>query len=333
MQQLHALGEVTALLERDGIDYWLFGGWAVDFHVGRVTREHGDVDLAVWLDDEDRIASLLRASGWRHAPEPDEDGGTGYERDGVRVELTRLVKDGGDRVLIPLRAGAVVFSEEPLGNEARELLGVRARIIPLALLRDGKSRPRDDHDDAAKDRADYDALSPVHVRRLVADELAEHLDGLADVLEDCVAGGASVSYMWPFSHEQARAAFEEFAADAADGRRLILAAFDGDRLVGTVQVNLALPPNQPHRGEIAKLLVRRSARGRGIAQRLMEQAEVEARVEGKTLLVLDTVTGSTAERLYDRLGWTRIGVVPDFALYPDGRPCDATIFWKRLDPS
>jgi hypothetical protein len=124
---------------------------------------------------------------------------------------------------------------------------VRARTVPLALLRDGKSRPRDDHDDAAKDRADYDALSPVHVRRLAADELAEHLDGLADVLEDCVAGGASVSYMWPFSHEQARAAFEEFAADAADGRRLILAAFDGDRLVGTVQVNLALPPNQPHR--------------------------------------------------------------------------------------
>jgi GNAT superfamily N-acetyltransferase len=240
------------------------------------------------------------------------------------------VKDGGGRVLIPLRAGAVVFSDEPLGNEARELLGVRARTIPLALLRDGKSRPRDDNDDAAKDRADYSALSPIQVRLLGADELAEHLDGLADVLEDCVAGGASVSYMWPFSQEQARAAFEEFAADAADGRRLILAAFDGDRLVGTVQVNLALPPNQPHRGEIAKLLVHRSARGRGIAQRLMEQAEVEARAEGKTLLVLDTVTGSTAERLYDRLGWTKLGVVPNFALYPDGRPCDATIFWKEL---
>jgi GNAT superfamily N-acetyltransferase len=333
VQQLHALGEVTALLDRNGIEYWLFGGWAVDFHVGRVTRAHDDVDLAVWLEDEKRVASLLHANGWQHAPEPDEDGGTGYERDGVRLELTRLVSDGAGRVLIPLRAGSVVFSEEPLGNDARELQGMSARIIPLTLLRDGKSRPRDDREDAAKDRADYDVLSPIQVRLLGADELAEHLDALAEVLEDCVAGGASVSYMWPFSHEQARAAFEGFAADAADGRRLILGAFDGDRLVGTVQVNLALPPNQPHRGEIAKLLVHRSARGRRIAERLMEQAEAEARAEGKTLLVLDTVTGSTAERLYERLGWTRIGVVPDFALYPDGRPCDATIFWKRLDQS
>jgi GNAT superfamily N-acetyltransferase len=97
-----------------------------------------------------------------------------------------------------------------------------------------------------------------------------------------------------------------------------------------VQVHLALPPNQPHRGEIAKLLVHRSARGRGVAQLLMEGAEAEARAEGRSLLVLDTVTGSAAERLYDRLGWTRVGVVPGFALYPDGRPCDATFFWKAL---
>jgi GNAT superfamily N-acetyltransferase len=306
VQQLHALDEVATLLERNGVDYWLFGGWAVDFYAGRVTRAHGDVDFVVWLEDEDRVAALLRANGWRHAPEPDEDGGTGYERGGVRVELTRLVGDEAGRVLIPLRAGPVVFSEAPLGSHARELLGVRARIVPQSLL------------------------SSLQVRRLGADDLAEHLDALADVLEDCVAGGASVSYMSPFSHEQARAAFEGFAADAAAGRRLILAAFDGDRLVGTVQVNLALPPNQPHRGEIAKLLVHRSARGRGIAEQLMEQAEKEALANGKTLLVLDTVTGSTAERLYDRLGWTRVGVVPNFALYPDGRPCDATIFWKRL---
>jgi GNAT superfamily N-acetyltransferase len=214
-----------------------------------------------------------------------------------------------------------------------ELRGVCARVIPLALLRAGKSSPRDDPDDAAKDLADYEVLSEVQVRRLAADELAEHLDALADVLEDCVAGGASVSYMWPFSHEDARTAFAGFAADVEHGRRLILAAFDHGRLVGTVQVNLALPPNQPHRGEIAKLLVHRSARGRGIAQKLMERAEEEARNEGKMLLVLDTVSGSTAERLYDRLGWTRVGVVPDFALYPDGRLCDATIFWKRLDPA
>jgi GNAT superfamily N-acetyltransferase len=97
-----------------------------------------------------------------------------------------------------------------------------------------------------------------------------------------------------------------------------------------VQVILAVPPNQPHRGEIAKLLVHRSARGRGIAQRLMERAEAEARTEGKTLLVLDTVTGDGAERLYERLDWTKVGVIPGYALYPDGRPCDATVFWKSL---
>lgn len=170
----------------------------------------------------------------------------------------------------------------------------------------------------------------IEVRRLAPVEVHEQLDALAGVLVDCVAGGASVSYMAPFSHENARGAFEGFAAEVEQGGRLLLAAFaDGD-LVGTVQVILALPPNQPHRAEIAKLLVHRSVRRRGIAQLLMERAEAEARTEGKTLLVLDTVTGDSAERLYERLGWTRVGVIPDYALYPDGRPCDTTIFWKSL---
>jgi GNAT superfamily N-acetyltransferase len=170
----------------------------------------------------------------------------------------------------------------------------------------------------------------IEIRRLRGDELHEQLDGLAGVLADCVAGGASVSYMAPFSQEQARAVFEEMAAEVEQGRRLLLAAFADGQLVGTVQVILALPPNQPHRGEIAKLLVHRSARNLGIAQRLMEQAESEARAEGKTLLVLDTVTGDNAERLYTRLGWTSVGVIPGYALYPDGRPCDTTVFWKAL---
>src|SRR6202022_2745983 len=150
----------------------------------------------------------------------------------------------------------------------------------------------------------------IEIRRLGATELHAQLDGLADVLADCVAGGASVSYLAPFTHEQARAAFEDFAAEVELGRRLILAAFAEGRLVGTVQVILALPPNQPHRGEIAKLLVHRSARKRGIAQLLMERAESESRAEGKTLLVLDTVTGDDGERLYARLGGTRGGVCP-----------------------
>jgi GNAT superfamily N-acetyltransferase len=174
------------------------------------------------------------------------------------------------------------------------------------------------------------APEPIEIRRLAGTELRAHLGALAGVLHDCVAGGASVSYLAPFSHEQAREAFEGFSAEVEQGRRLLLAAFaDGD-LVGTVQVILAVPPNQPHRGEIAKLLVHRSARKRGIAQLLMEHAELEARAEAKTLLVLDTVTGDPAERLYERLGWTKVGVIPDYALYPDGTPCDTTIFWKAL---
>ena len=172
----------------------------------------------------------------------------------------------------------------------------------------------------------------MEVRRLRGDELPEHVDGLARILHDVVAGGASVSYLAPFSLDDARAAYEGFAASAAAGERVILAAFDDGELVGTVQVVLALPPNQPHRAEIAKLLVHRAARGRGVARRLMEAAEAEARAEGRTLLVLDTVTGSTAERLYERLGWNRLGVIPDFALYPDERLCDATVFWKRVLP-
>jgi GNAT superfamily N-acetyltransferase len=170
----------------------------------------------------------------------------------------------------------------------------------------------------------------VVVRRLEGADLDAALDGLADVLADCVAGGASVSYMAPFSRDQARAVFEGFAGEVDEGRRVVLAAFSDGRIIGTVQVILAVPPNQPHRGEIAKLLVHRSARRRGVAQLLMEHAETEARLEGKTLLNLDTVTGDPAERLYARLGWQRVGVIPGYALYPDGRVCDTTIFYKRL---
>ena len=170
----------------------------------------------------------------------------------------------------------------------------------------------------------------VEIRRLDGVELHAQLDSLAGILADCVEGGASVSYMAPFSHEQARAAFEGFADEVEQGRRLLVGAFAEGVLVGTVQVILTLPPNQPHRGEIAKLLVHRSARKRGIAQLLMEQAELEARAEAKTLLVLDTVTGDAAERLYERLGWTRVGVIPGYALYPDGRPCATTVFWKAI---
>ena len=170
----------------------------------------------------------------------------------------------------------------------------------------------------------------IEIRRLQGEELRARLDGLAEVLADCVAGGASVSYMAPFSQADARAAFDSWADDADRGGRLILAALDADAVVGTVQVVLSTPPNQPHRADIAKLLVHRSARRRGIAERLMEHAETEARTEGRTLLVLDAVTDGDAARLYDRLGWTTVGVIPNYALYPDGRPCDTTVFYKQL---
>jgi ribosomal protein S18 acetylase RimI-like enzyme len=170
----------------------------------------------------------------------------------------------------------------------------------------------------------------VEITRLDAAAALEHLDGLARVLADCVDGGASVSFMAPFSHADARAWFETVAADVERGGRLLLAAFIDGELVGTVQVLLALPPNQPHRAEIAKLLVHRSARRRGIAERLMERAEAEARNHGRSLLVLDAVTGGDAERLYARLGWQKVGIVPGYALFPNGQPCDTTYFYKAI---
>jgi CubicO group peptidase (beta-lactamase class C family) len=157
-EQLAALAEVADMLGRERIEYWLLGGWAVDFHLGLVTREHDDVDLAVWRRDGAAIASLLGAAGWRHAPEAGEDGGTGYERGAVRVELTYVESDG-DVVVVPLSDRHAVLSDTPLGDEELELLGVRARVLSLAVLRAGKSRPRDDPAAAAKDLADAQALA------------------------------------------------------------------------------------------------------------------------------------------------------------------------------
>jgi hypothetical protein len=158
-QQLSALAQTHELFTRCGIDYWLFGGWAVDFHAGSITRSHDDIDVAVWLDDHDRIARLLGAAGWKHAPEVDEDGGTGYERDALRLELTFLVRGDGGEVYIPLRAGSALWSDKPLSTDIAELSGVRARVLGLAALKRGKSRSRDDPVEAAKDRADFATLS------------------------------------------------------------------------------------------------------------------------------------------------------------------------------
>jgi hypothetical protein len=158
-QQLSALAGVDMLLDAAGIPYWLFGGWAVDFYVGAVTRAHDDVDIAVWLLDVPRIAELLEADGWRHAPFEDEDGGTGYERDLVRLELTYLARDDDREVYIPLHDRRASWPEDGLADDVREFRGVRARVLALASLVRSKSSPRDDPEEGAKDRADLRALS------------------------------------------------------------------------------------------------------------------------------------------------------------------------------
>jgi GNAT superfamily N-acetyltransferase len=154
---------------------------------------------------------------------------------------------------------------------------------------------------------------------------------LSEVLIDCVEGGASVSFMWPMTLAKAEAFWKNSAASAARGERLILVAEDAaGEFVGTVTVILALPENQPHRGDVAKMLVHRRARRQGIGAQLLAAAERAALAAGKTLLVLDTVTGAEGERLYARAGWEKCGVIPDYALWPDGRFCPTTVFYKRL---
>ncbi len=176
---------------------------------------------------------------------------------------------------------------------------------------------------------------PTTIRSLTAKEGLERIAELSAVLLDCVEGGASVSFMAPLTRERADAFWHCVVDDVATGNRILIAAQDPEcgEIVGTVQLVLSLPENQPHRADVAKMLVRRSARRQGVGAALMRAAEVAAQGAGRTLLVLDTVTGSDAERLYQRLGWTRVGVVPGYALFPDGRPCDTTIFFKTLSGS
>lgn len=166
------------------------------------------------------------------------------------------------------------------------------------------------------------------IRRLGPAEAQAAAPALAEVLCDCVAGGASVSFMADLTPERALD-YWRGETGAADGRA-ILVAEDEAGICGVVQVIPAWPPNQPHRADISKMLVHRRARRRGIAAALLEAAEAAAREMGRTVLVLDTVTGGDAERLYARSGWSRVGSIPDFALMPDGRLCATTVFYKAL---
>ena len=159
---------------------------------------------------------------------------------------------------------------------------------------------------------------------------ARELDGLCDVLLDCVLGGDSVGFMFPMSRAKAEAFWRGVAASLARGERLLLAAFEPDGgLAGTVQVVFAQPENQPHRADLAKMLVHRRARRRGIGAALLAAAERAALEAGRSVLVLDTASAD-AERLYARGGWQLCGRIPDYALMPDGPLCTTTVFFKSL---
>jgi GNAT superfamily N-acetyltransferase len=156
------------------------------------------------------------------------------------------------------------------------------------------------------------------------------LSQLTDVLMDCVEGGASVSFMLPLERDHAMAFWRDASREAAAGNRVLLVARDALGICGTVQLLLDLPQNQPHRADVAKMLVHRRARRRGVGAALMCAAEAAAKARGRDLLVLDTVTGSDASRLYESLGWIRVGDIPRYALWPRGGFVGTTFYYRDL---
>jgi GNAT superfamily N-acetyltransferase len=168
------------------------------------------------------------------------------------------------------------------------------------------------------------------IRIVDAEQTRSAIPALCEILSDCINGGASLGFMLPFEPEDATDYWKGIA-DAVETGSIILAVAEVEgQPVGTVQVGLAAKPNQPHRGDLMKLVVHRSARGLGLSRKLMEAVEAEAARRGRTLLVLDTATGSEAESIYPRFGWERVGVIPDYALWPQGGFCDTTLFYKRI---
>lgn len=169
------------------------------------------------------------------------------------------------------------------------------------------------------------------IRKLASIDSPKIISALTDVLIDCVDGGASVSFMHPLSRTHAENFWRGLANDVSSGKRILLVAEDeAGAIIGTVQAILSQPDNQPHRADIAKMLVHRKARRHGVGAALMSAIETAASLAGKTLLVLDTVTGGDAERLYAKLGWQVCGCIPDYALWPKGGLCSTTIFFKPL---
>ena len=172
------------------------------------------------------------------------------------------------------------------------------------------------------------SMDPTEITRLALDE--GEIAALAAVLCDCVEQGASVSFMLPLPLERAAGYWRGLAPAVARGELIVLGAYASGVLVGTVTLVLKQPENQPHRADVAKMLVKRDARGRGIGARLLAAIEAEAHREHRTLLVLDTANEQAA-RLYARGGWQRVGEIPDYALWPQGGLCATTFFYKRLE--
>jgi GNAT superfamily N-acetyltransferase len=173
-------------------------------------------------------------------------------------------------------------------------------------------------------------MSAFTVRRLET-LTSREFGGLCDVLIDCVEGGASVSFMQPMTLAKAADFWRGVAASMGRGERALVIAQDSDGVIlGTAQAVWAAEENQPHRADVAKMLVHRRARRLGVGAAVLEAAERAARESGRTLLVLDTASDA-AERLYERSGWQRVGTIPNYALMPDGAPCDTVVYYKRLD--
>ena len=167
------------------------------------------------------------------------------------------------------------------------------------------------------------------IRRLHTISDAE-IDALAAILVDCVEGGASVSFMPPLTRERAADFWRGVAQGVANGKRAVFVAEDAGGICGCVQLAFDLPENQPHRADLSKMLVHRRARKRGIGAALVRAAEAAARASGKTLLVLDAVSGGDGARLYERIGWIRVGDIPNYALFPNGTPCSTAVYYREL---
>jgi ribosomal protein S18 acetylase RimI-like enzyme len=171
-------------------------------------------------------------------------------------------------------------------------------------------------------------MSPFAIKQL--DDVPPIRSALGELLVETVACGGSVSFMHPLAIDQACAFWQDSLGSAARGERVVLGAFDGDDLIGTVTLQLKLPANQPHRAEIAKMMTRLAHRNRGVATALMHAAEQLALAHGRTLLVLDTAEEGGAAGLYERLGFQLTGIIPDYALKPHGGLTGTMIYWKRI---